>query len=380
MANIEILPTLRWEGPAVGGTLVLLDQTRLPGETVDLRCDTVDAAWDAIKRLVVRGAPAIGVAAAYATLLSLRELNDAPDADASNKTTTREIAATVTAACDHLATSRPTAVNLFWALDRMRATVAHWEQQREDDSPAGGQLGAELGELLLSEARAIHAEDRDMCAAIGRHGADALAELPAGAGILTHCNAGALATAGDGTALSVIFELARRDRQPHVWVDETRPLLQGARLTAWELTQRGVDCTLICDNMAAAVMQAGRVQAVVTGADRIAANGDAANKIGTYGVATLAAAHGIPFYIAAPTSTFDMALASGAAIPIEEREREEVTCGFGRETAPAGVRVFNPAFDVTPARLIRGIITERGVITPVTAGAVAATLAAGSLS
>ena len=204
-----------------------------------------------------------------------------------------------------------------------------------------------------------------MCAAIGRHGADLLTEVPVEDGVLTHCNAGALATGGDGTALVVFFELARRGRKLHVWVDETRPLLQGARLTAWELQQRDIDCTLICDSMAAQVMREGRVQAVVTGADRIAANGDAANKIGTYSVATLAQAHGIPFYVAAPTSTFDLSLVSGADIPIEERAAEEITQGFGTATAPEGIATYNPAFDVTPAELIRGIITERGVIQPV---------------
>ncbi len=222
----------------------------------------------------------------------------------------------------------------------------------------------ELQERLLAEARAIHDDDRQMCAAIGRHGSDLLADLPVGSGILTHCNAGALATGGDGTALSVIFELARRGKRPHVWVDETRPLLQGARLTAWELTQRGIDCTLICDSMAAQVMREGRVQAVIVGADRIAANGDAANKIGTYGVAVLAKAHDVPFYVAAPTSTFDLSIACGEQIPIEQRASEEITAGFGRPTAPAGVNVYNPAFDVTPAALIRTIITEQGAITP----------------
>ena len=205
-----------------------------------------------------------------------------------------------------------------------------------------------------------------MCAAIGRHGADLLDELPNGAGILTHCNAGALVSgSGDGTALAVIFELARRGKRPQVWTDETRPLLQGARLTMWELMQRGIDATLICDSMAAQVMREGRVQAVITGADRIAANGDTANKIGTYGVATLARAHNIPFYVAAPATTFDLSIASGAEIPIEQRAAEEVTQGFGRVTAPEGARVYNPAFDVTPAELIAGIVTDRGVIRPV---------------
>jgi methylthioribose-1-phosphate isomerase len=222
---------------------------------------------------------------------------------------------------------------------------------------------AAIAEHLLAEARAIHEEDRQMCRAIGRHGA---ALLGSNQGVLTHCNAGGLATADYGTALAVIFAAHESGKLIHVYVDETRPLLQGARLTAWELMQHGVPATLICDSMAAQVMREGRVQAVVTGADRIAANGDSANKIGTYGVAVLAAAHGIPFYIAAPTSTFDLTLASGDLIPIEQRAAEEITAGFGRRTAPEGIAVYNPAFDVTPSRLIRAIICERGVIEPVT--------------
>ncbi len=336
--------TLRW-ADGNPGHLVLLDQTKLPTEVVELDCRTVEDVWHAIKRLSVRGAPAIGCAAAYGVVLGAGGG-----------------AYGALAACDYLATSRPTAVNLFWALDRMRAVI----QNADPSAPLAG--------LLLAEAKAIHEEDRQMCAAIGRHGADALADLPQGAGILTHCNAGALATGGDGTALSVIFAVADRRKKPHVWVDETRPLLQGARLTAWELMQRGVDCTLICDSMAAHVMRQGKVQAVVTGADRIAANGDAANKIGTYGVATLAKAHGVPFYVAAPSSTFDTTLATGAEIPIEERDPAEVTHGFGRQTAPEGAAVYNPAFDVTPAELIAGIITELGVISPVNPAQVDAVL------
>lgn len=328
--------TLTWRG-GVDGHLMLLDQTRLPLEVVEVPCRTVGEAWDAIKRLVVRGAPAIGVAAAYGVCLSFR----------GGEATVHDVAK----ACDYLATSRPTAVNLFWALGRMRGVA---ERNRAAKPQA-------LAERLLAEARAIHDEDRAMCAAMGRHGADLVADLPVGAGILTHCNAGALATGGDGSGLSPVFELARRGKRPHVWVDETRPLLQGARLTAWELMQRGIDCTLICDSMAAHVMKSGQVQAIFFGADRIAANGDAANKIGTYGVAVLAEAHGIPLYVVAPTSTIDMTLATGAEIPIEERAAEEVTEGFGRRTAPAGVKVYNPAFDVTPYRLIRAIVTERGV-------------------
>lgn len=332
---LQQVPTMRWQGGA-DGFLVLLDQTLLPTEVVEIECKSVEEVWQAIKRLTVRGAPAIGCAAAYGVCLSEPDLQD------------------VEQACNHLATSRPTAVNLFWALDRMRAVA-----KTNADLPPH-----KFAEALLAEAEAIHAEDQQMCADIGRHGADLLSDLPIGSGILTHCNAGALATGGDGTALSVIFELARRGQQPHVWADETRPLLQGARLTTWELMQRHIDCTLICDSMAAQVMREGRIQAIVTGADRIAANGDAANKIGTYGVATLARAHNIPFYIAAPTSTFDMSLASGDEIPIEQRTAEEITHSFGSATAPKKVSVYNPAFDVTPVELIRAIITENGVWQP----------------
>ena len=335
--------TLRWQG-GIDGHLVLLDQTRLPADVVEIDCKTVEEVWHAIQKLAVRGAPAIGCAAAYGVCLGCKDAQQ------------------VLRACDYLATSRPTAVNLFWALDRMRQTV------KRATTPAGTPLGAqpqELAERLLAEATTIHQEDRQRCTAIGCHGADLLADLPTGSGILTHCNAGALATGGDGTALSVIFELARRGRKPHVWVDETRPLLQGARLTAWELMQRNIDCTLICDSMAAQVMREGRVQAVITGADRIAANGDAANKIGTYGVALLAKAHDIRFTIAAPSSTFDHSLATGDTIPIEARAAAEITHGFGKATAPENVSVYNPAFDVTPAELIAAIITELGIIQPV---------------
>lgn len=306
-----------------------------------LECCIAADVWLAIKQLSVRGAPAIGVAAAYGVCVGVNE------------------GRSVDEVCDYLATSRPTAVNLFWALNRMRSAAS-----RAVPGPV------DLPECLLAEARAIHDEDRNQCAAMGRHGADLLAELPAGAGILTHCNTGALATGGDGTALAVIFELARRGKQPHVWADETRPLLQGARLTMWELQQRNIKATLICDSAAAQVMREGRVQAVITGADRIAANGDTANKIGTFSVATLARAFGIPFYVAAPVTTFDLATATGTDIPIEERAAEEITNGFGTPTAPAGAAVYNPAFDVTPAELIAAIITDRGVVAPVNTEAV----------
>jgi len=274
--------------------------------------------------------------------------------------------------CDYLATSRPTAVNLFWALERMRkasrAVLGPGQGDEPSPNPSLKGRGTALATHLLAEARAIDHEDREYCAAMGRHGADLLAHLPPGSGILTHCNAGALVSgSGDGTALAVVFELARRGKKPHVWVDETRPLLQGARLTYWELQQRGIDATLICDSAAAQVMSTGRVQAVITGADRIAANGDTANKIGTLSVATLARAFGIPFYVAAPVTTFDTAIATGADIPIEQRSAEEITNGFGITTAPNGAAVYNPAFDVTPAALIAAIITNRGAVRPVNA-------------
>ena len=341
--------TIEWIG-SVDGNLRLLDQTRLPAETVYLECRTVEDVWQAIRQLSVRGAPAIGVAAAYGVCFGVQR------------------GGSVDEVCDYLATSRPTAVNLFSAIERMRRAA--------DQSRRVGRVPRDppLEEHLLAEARAIHDEDRQLCAAIGRHGADLLANLPTGAGILTHCNTGALATGGDGTAAAVIYELARRGKQPHVYVDETRPLLQGARLTMWELAQRKIDATLICDSAAAQVMREGRVQAVITGADRIAANGDTANKIGTYSVATLAKAHGIPFYVAAPTTTFDLSLASGAEIPIEQRAAEEVTHGFGRPTAPDGSNVYNPAFDVTPAELVTAIITDRGVIQPVNVDAIRAAI------
>lgn len=342
--------SVRWEGSAEG-QLWLLDQTRLPGELLEFSCSTAAAVWDAIRQLKVRGAPAIGIAAAYGVVTGMQE-----QLEASSELPAAAAQSLLNQVCDYLATSRPTAVNLFWALDRMRASGA---------AACGSKLvsRAELLEQLLRTAEEIQAEDRAMCHAIGRQGAELLRSAQ---GVLTHCNAGGLATAEYGTALAAIFAAQDAGHVLRVYVDETRPLLQGARLTAWELQQRGVPATLICDSMAAQVMREGRVQAVITGADRIAANGDSANKIGTYGLAVLAAAHEIPFYIAAPSSTFDLSLPDGEGIPIEQRPPEEITEGFGRRTAPAGIEVYNPAFDVTPARLIRAIITERGVISPVT--------------
>ena len=341
--STQSFQTLRWVGD-VDGHLVLLDQTRLPTETVDIECRSVESVWEAIRSLRVRGAPAIGIAAAYGVCIGLQPTVNSSEAD---------LCARLEEMTAYLATSRPTAVNLFWALDRMKARAAALRSQTVQQIRAG----------LLAEAQAIHEEDRRTCRAIGRFGAELLSS---GQGVLTHCNAGGLATADYGTALAVFFAAHESGKQIHVYADETRPLLQGARLTAWELKQRGIDVTLICDSMAAQVMREGRVQAVVTGADRIAANGDTANKIGTYGVALLAAAHDIPFYVAAPTSTFDLSIASGDEIPIEQRASDEITHSFGRQTAPDGIAVYNPAFDVTPARFIRAIICERGIIQPVT--------------
>lgn len=335
--------TMTWQGD-VTGFLRLIDQTLLPVEYRQIDLETVEKVFEAIRSLRVRGAPAIGCAAAYGVVIGLQESATLPRAEFDVK---------LSQVTEYLASSRPTAVNLFWALDRIRAVA----QQEASLSSAG------LLQRLLAEARAIEVEDREMCAAIGRHGA---ALLKDGTGVLTHCNAGGLATAGDGTALAVIFAAASSGKQLEVFADETRPLLQGARLTAWELQQRGIPVTLICDNMAGWVMREGKVQAVIVGADRITANGDTANKIGTYSVALLAKAHGIPFYVAAPTSTFDLSMSTGQQIPIEQRASHEITHGFGKQTAPVGINVYNPAFDVTPAECIAAIITEKGLIQPVT--------------
>lgn len=347
------MAAVEWIGDA-RGFLRLLDQTLLPVEERMIDCVTVDLVFEAIRALRVRGAPAIGVAAAYGTIVGAASAVDGPRAVYLTQ---------LEQVLDHLATSRPTAVNLFWALDRLRRVArglpADW-------------TAAAVHQRLWEEARAIETEDRAMCTAMAEHGAPLLAGC---SGVLTHCNTGGLATAGDGTALAVIFEAARRNPQLAVYADETRPLLQGARLTAWELQRRGVGVTLICDSMAAWVMKLGRVQAVIVGADRIAANGDAANKIGTYGLSVLAAAHGIPFYVVAPSSTFDLTLPDGSGIPIEERAAREITHGFGRQTAPNDCPVFNPAFDVAPAKHITALITERGVIQPVTTAAIRQALA-----
>jgi methylthioribose-1-phosphate isomerase len=344
--------TIQWIG-GTDGHVRLLDQTLLPTVEEYRECRRIDEVWEAIRSLRVRGAPAIGVAAAMGLVLGLQNALHG---------TRGSFAARLKEVADYLRTSRPTAVNLFWALDRMEKCVRPYV---EKEPPA------ELLKMLLQEALAIEEEDCRMCHAIGQAGAGLIRE---GYGVLTHCNAGGLATADYGTALAVMFTAAEQGKTFRVFADETRPLLQGARLTTWELQQRGIDVTLICDSMAAQVMKEGRVHLVITGADRIAANGDTANKIGTYGLAILADAHGIPFYVAAPSSTFDLSLPTGDAIPIEQRDPGEITHYMGRQTAPAGVHVYNPAFDVTPARFLRGIITEKGLIEPVTAEKIRQTL------
>jgi methylthioribose-1-phosphate isomerase len=352
--DAQALETVGWVGEAADGFVRLIDQTRLPTEFLRIDCRDVPTVWEAIRSLRVRGAPAIGIAAAFGAVLG---------GQATLRGTIHDMRRALRDATDSLRTSRPTAVNLFWALDRIDRVV----DSEDRLSPT------ELLDRVLAEARAIADEDRAMCRAIGRFGAGL---VQTGQGVLTHCNAGGLATADYGTALAVLFAAHEQGKAIHVFADETRPLLQGARLTAWELQRRGVPVTLICDNMAAQVMKEGKVHMVVVGADRIAANGDTANKIGTYGVAVLARAHGIPFYVAAPSSTFDLSLTDGSAIPIEQRDSREVTHGLGRQTAPEGVNVYNPAFDVTPASLIAGIITERGIIEPVSVETIRTTLGA----
>ena len=330
------MDAIRWQG----NSLALLDQTRLPVEEVWNTYTDYRKVADAIRRLVVRGAPAIGVAAAYALCLAAMEYKGQNP---------EEFQKSMAAASAELAASRPTAVNLFWALDRMGLALG-----------AAG-CGAEALPILIREAEAIHREDVAMNRAIGAAGA---AIVPHGARILTHCNAGAIATGGYGTALGVVRSAFTQGKVEMVYCDETRPLLQGARLTAWELVKDGIPATLITDNMAASLMAQGKIDLVLLGCDRMAANGDFANKIGTYGVAVLAHYHGIPFYSVLPSSTIDLSIPDGSHIPIEQREASEATHFAGVRTAPEGVGVYNPAFDVTPHRLLTGIITEKGVIYP----------------
>lgn len=332
--------TIIWEGD-INGRIKLIDQTLLPNELKFIYCEDLPSIWQAIRMLKIRGAPAIGIAAAMAVVIGIRNVNMGnPDGFLKK----------LNEVTSYIRTSRPTAVNLFWALERMERIA---EENRNKEV-------SEIKERLLRDAIAIYEEDKDICRRIGENGA---ALLKNNCRVLTHCNAGGLATAGYGTALGVIFAAKEQGKKVSVYVDETRPLLQGSRLTAWELVQAGIEATLICDNMAASVMKDGKVDCCLVGADRIAANGDTANKIGTYGVAILAKEHGIPFYVAAPISTFDLKIPSGNEIPIEQRDAKEVTEPFGRRIAPEdGLNVYNPAFDVTPAKYIEAIITEKGVI------------------
>lgn len=339
-ADTQAVVTLRWDDARGHGRLEMIDQTRLPAVFDYLSYDSAAGVADGIRSMVVRGAPAIGVAAAYGVALEALRMQSLPRPE-FNDALERGFAL--------LAASRPTAVNLFWALARMRDCMA-----RHAASP-----GAAIARALLAEAKAIHDEDIRINRQMGAHGAALLAD---GARVLTHCNAGALATAGHGTALGVIRSAVAAGKRISVIADETRPFLQGARLTAWEMVQENIPVTLVTDNMAGHLMAHGEVDAVIVGTDRVAANGDVANKIGTYMVAVLAHRHGIPFYVACPLSTIDLSVASGREIPIEERAAAEVTGFRDAQWAAQGVRVRNPSFDVTPAELVTAIITEKGVI------------------
>ncbi|MCA9408698.1 MAG: S-methyl-5-thioribose-1-phosphate isomerase [Candidatus Omnitrophica bacterium] len=332
------LPTICWQN----GYVKLIDQTKLPNKLEFIICRDVKTLWAAIKRLSVRGAPAIGVAAGFGVLLGIKTFKGKDS---------RKFIQHVNKVCDYLATSRPTAVNLFNALDQMKNVL-----QRH-----AGESVENLKQLLKSEALAIYEYDRKVCRAMGDHGAEL---IKANSRIMTICNAGALATVDYGTALGVMYSAKRLNKKFKVYACETRPLLQGARLTTWELMRAKIDTTLICDSMAAGLMRDQKIDAVFTGADRIAANGDTANKIGTYNLAVLAKFHNIPFYVVAPFSTFDLNISSGKQIPIEQRGSDEVINFRSIQTAPQNVKVFNPAFDVTEAKLISAIVTEQGIIRP----------------
>jgi methylthioribose-1-phosphate isomerase len=335
-----MLPTIAWQDDGI----VMIDQRKLPSAEVYVHCKSANEVARAIRSMVIRGAPAIGVAAAMGIALGMEK---------SKATGTRQFATEFQKTCDVMAATRPTAVNLFWAIDRMKQTLSH--------GALAGESVAQLQLRLRREAMAIHDEDVASCRAIGSNGA---ALVPPCARILTHCNAGALATAGYGTALGVIRSAVEAGKAVHVLADETRPYLQGSRLTAWELTRDGIDTTVITDSMSGALMREGQIDLVVVGADRIAANGDTANKIGTYTVAVLAKEHGIPFYVAAPWSSIDLSMPDGSTIPIEERDAKEVTHVGANRLAPEGAAVRNPAFDVTPHRYITAIVTDRGVFHP----------------
>jgi len=332
------LPTIKWEGNSVH----IIDQTKLPLKKCFINISKIEEMWDAIKKLKIRGAPAIGIAAAFGIYLGVRDYNKKDFEGFLKK---------LNDACDYIGSSRPTAVNLFWAIERIKKLILK----------NNGLTIDEIKSLILKEANLMIEEDNRVCLSIGENGVKLIRD---GNSILTHCNAGGLATAMYGTALSPIFKAKELGLAIHVWVDETRPLLQGSRITAWELVEANIPATLITDNMAAFVMSQGKVDMVIVGADRIAANGDTANKIGTLGIAVLSKEFHIPFYIAAPVSTIDINTPSGSDIPIEERNASEVINGFGRQTAPSNINVYNPAFDITPYSYIKGIITEKGIISP----------------
>jgi len=334
-----MLPTIEWQDD----TIVMVDQRKLPAQELYVRCRTAQEVAKAIRTMVIRGAPAIGVAAAMGIALGMRR---------STAKGTRQFAVEFQKTCDMMAATRPTAVNLFWAIDRMKRTFS--------DGALAGESTEELAARLNREARAIHDEDVANCRTMGQFGASL---VPDGARVLTHCNAGALATAGYGSALGVIRAAVEQGKRIAVFADETRPFLQGARLTAWELVRDGINTTVITESMAGPLMRAGEIDIVIVGADRIAANGDTANKIGTYTVAVLAREHKIPFYVAAPLSTIDLATPDGEHIPIEERDQREVSHLGASRLTPVGAKIRNPAFDVTPNRYITGIITERGIFT-----------------
>lgn len=326
--------TLSWEK----NVLRIIDQTKLPEDLVHLEFNDVETVAEAIQCLRVRGAPAIGIAAAYGVVIGAQNA-------LNSKGPFQEL---VLAAIERLSKTRPTAVNLFWALNRMKKVLG----------ASSGETPFEIVEQLLQEAHKIFEEDRRICRRIGRNGVHLLQD---NATILTHCNAGGLATSDYGTALAIVYASMEAGKQISVFADETRPLLQGSRLTAWELKQSGVDVTVICDNMAGTVLRQKQIDCIIVGADRIAANGDVANKIGTYSLAVLAREHRVPFYVAAPISTIDISLLNGDLIPIEERSPEEITLGLGKKTVPEGVKVYNPAFDITPNHLVSAIITEKGI-------------------
>ena len=335
-----MLPTIDWQDDVV----IMVDQRKLPSQELYVRCRTPQEVAKAIRTMVIRGAPAIGVAAAMGIALGVKR---------SKAKGTPQLAVELQKICTLMAATRPTAVNLFWAIDRMKKAFAEGAQS--------GESPEEIGERLEAEARRIHDEDVANCRAMGQHGANI---VPDGARVLTHCNAGALATAGYGSALGVLRAAVEHGKRIAVFADETRPFMQGARLTAWELVREGIETTVITESMAGPLMRDREIDLAIVGADRIAANGDVANKIGTYTVAVLAREHDIPFYVAAPVSTIDLSTPDGAHIPIEERDQREVSHFGASRVTPVGAHIRNPAFDVTPHRYITGIITERGICHP----------------